>query len=173
PAGCPGPWSMVVLDWNGSVAGRQFDRFGGVWIGGVEVLRLTTPEPDPAGIKWHVEKDVTEYSSVLRQPQTVVVDLGNLVNATFTGVLHITLTLTFYEADREHPPAPVPSRVVPISTGTTGPGYIYLNSASDRSAATLVLPTNLTRARLEIYASSHGCEEQWFTNVPDAYAQGR
>jgi Peptide N-acetyl-beta-D-glucosaminyl asparaginase amidase A len=171
PAGCPGPWSMVVMDWTGSIAGRQFDRLAAVWIGGVEVLRLTTPEPDPRGITWHVEKDVSEYSSILRQPRTVVTSLENLVDATFTGVFHITLSLTFYAADARHPAAAAPSQVVPISTGTQGPAWFTINSASQQARATLHLPTNLTRARLQVYASSHGCEEQWFTNVPDAYAQ--
>jgi hypothetical protein len=163
---------MVAMDWNGGIAGRQFDRLAAVWIGGVEMLRLTTPEPDPRGITWHVEKDVSQYSSILRQPQTVVTSLENLVDATFTGVFHITLSLTFYEADARHPAAAAPSQVVPISTGTQGPAWFTLNSASQQASATLHLPTNLTRARLQVYASSHGCEEQWFTNVPDAYAQG-
>jgi Peptide N-acetyl-beta-D-glucosaminyl asparaginase amidase A len=171
PAGCPGPWSMVAMDWNGSIAGRQYDRLAGVWVGGVEMLRLTTPEPDPAGIRWHVEKDVSEYAAVLRQPQPVVVDLGNLVNSTYTGVFHITLDLTFYESDREHPGAGAPSQVVPISTGAQAPGWFNLNTASDAASRALTLPPNLTRARLEVYASSHGCEEQWYTNVPDSYAQ--
>ncbi len=52
PAGCPGPWTKVVLDWTGSVAGRQFDRLAGVWLGGAEIFRTSTPEPDPAGITW-------------------------------------------------------------------------------------------------------------------------
>jgi hypothetical protein len=173
PSGCPGPWSMVAMDWTGSIAGRQFDRLGAVWIGGVEMLRLTTPEPDPAGISWHVEKDVSEYAPVLRRQQTAVVDLGNIVDSTFTGVFHVALSLTFYEADREHPAAAAPSQVVPVSAGTGVPAWFFLNSASDQASATLDLPTNLTRARLQVYASSHGCEEQWFTNVPDAYARAR
>jgi peptide N-acetyl-beta-D-glucosaminyl asparaginase amidase A len=171
PAACPGPWSMVAMDWNGSIAGRQFDRLGAVWIGGVEMLRLTTPEPDPAGTRWHVEKDVSEYAAVLRSPRTAVVDLGNLVDSTFTGIFHITLTLTFYEAGGRHAAAAAPSQVVPISAGDSVPGYVNLSSASDAAGRTVTLPTNLTRARLEVYASSHGCEEQWFTDVPDAYAQ--
>jgi len=53
---------MAVLDFYGSVAGVQFDRYGALWLGGFELLRLTTPEPSPDGISWHVEKDVTDYA---------------------------------------------------------------------------------------------------------------
>lgn len=171
PAGCPGPWSMVVMDWNGSVAGRQFDRLAGVWIGGVEMLRMTTPEPDPSGIRWHVEKDVSQYSPVLLRPQPVVVNLDNIVDGTFTGIFHITLSLTFYATDRAHPAAAAPSAVVPISTGTQSTGWFTLDTAAAEASATLDLPANLTRARLQVFATSHGCEEQWFTDVPDQYAQ--
>lgn len=41
----------VVLELHGAVAGVQFDRFGGLFLGGVELLRLTTPEPSPTGIR--------------------------------------------------------------------------------------------------------------------------
>src|SRR5262249_13564714 len=41
PADCPGPWNKVVLNWSGSVQGRQYDRLAGVWIGGAEVLRTS------------------------------------------------------------------------------------------------------------------------------------
>lgn len=80
PPGCGGGWSKVVLDWNASVRGRQYDRIAGVWVGGVEVLRTSTAEPSPQGIAWHVEKDVTAYAPVFRRPAPLVVDLGNLVN---------------------------------------------------------------------------------------------
>src|ERR1700742_1757371 len=59
PAACPGPWTKVVMDWSGSVAGRQYDRLAGVWLGGAEIFRTSTPEPDPDGISWHVAKDIS------------------------------------------------------------------------------------------------------------------
>src|SRR6266536_5143037 len=52
PAACPGPWSKVVLDFTGNVAGRQFDRLLNVWVGGAQVFQSSTPEPDPEGITW-------------------------------------------------------------------------------------------------------------------------
>ncbi len=171
PAGCPAPWSMAVLDWNGSVAGRQFDRLVGVWIGGVEMLRSTTPEPSPKGIKWHIEKDVSQYAPVLTQPQTVVVDLGNVVNQTFTGIFHTTLDLTFYTTGDGNPPAAHPDQVIPISTGSQGAAWFFLNSAAPSASKTLTLPVNLIRARLEVYASPHACEEFWYGNATDEYVK--
>lgn len=171
PAACPAPWSMVVLDWNGSVAGRQFDRLIGVWIGGVEVLRSTTPEPSPAGIKWHVEKEVSQYAPILTEPQTVVVDLGNVVNSTFTGIFHTSLDLTFYTTGAGNPPAGHPDQVIPISTGSQGAAWFFLTNPSQAASKTLNLPTNLIRARLQVYASPHSCEEFWYANPTDQYVQ--
>lgn len=38
PAACRGPWSRIVLDFTGKVAGRQFDRLMNVWVGGAEMF---------------------------------------------------------------------------------------------------------------------------------------
>lgn len=34
-------WAQIVLTWRAEVAGRQFDRLAGVWVGGVEVRNGT------------------------------------------------------------------------------------------------------------------------------------
>jgi hypothetical protein len=169
PVDCPGPWSKVVLDWNGSVAGRQYDRLAGVWIGGAEVLRTSTPEPDPAGISWHVDQDLTAFTPLLRTPQPVVVDLGNIVNSTYTGVYHMTMTVTYYQADRDNPPAATADQVLPVSQSTTAPGWWTLGKGQSATAS-LAFPRNLTSAHLQVYARGGGCEEFWYSNVPDDYA---
>ncbi|WP_441247625.1 peptide-N4-asparagine amidase [Kitasatospora sp. McL0602] len=169
PPDCPGPWSKVVLDWSGNVAGRQYDRLAGVWIGGSEVLRTSTPEPDPDGIKWHVDTDITAFTPLLRTPQPVVVDLGNLVNDTYTGVFHMTMTVTYYQADRANPPADTADQVLPVSQSSTAPGWWNLGKGQS-ATSTLTFPRNLTQAHLQVYARGGGCEEFWYANVPDAYA---
>lgn len=169
PPDCPGPWSKVVLDWSGSVAGRQYDRLAGVWIGGAEVLRTSTPEPDPDGIKWHVDTDISSFIPLLRTPQPVVADLGNLVNDTYTGVFHMTMTVTYYQADRKNPPAATADQVLPVSQSTTAPGWWNLGKGQT-ATSTLSFPRNLTAAHLQVYARGGGCEEFWYANVPDAYA---
>ncbi|MGH3416953.1 MAG: peptide-N4-asparagine amidase [Actinocrinis sp.] len=171
PGACAGPWSKVVLDWSGSVAGRQYDRLAGVWIGGAEVLRTSTPEPDPAGISWHVDADVSRFIPLLRGPQPIVVDLGNIVNGTYTGTYHMTLTVTYYTASRRHPAAASADQVVPVSQGgTTSAGWWSLTNGQSATQA-VTFPRNLSGATLEVFARGGGCEEFWYTNVPDAYNQ--
>jgi Peptide N-acetyl-beta-D-glucosaminyl asparaginase amidase A len=169
PADCPGPWSKVVLDWSGSVAGRQYDRLAGVWIGGSEVFRTSTPEPDPDGISWHVDTDISRFIPLLRTPQPLVVDLGNIYNSTYTGIYHMTMTVTYYQADPAHPEAAHADTVVPLSSSTTDPGWWILGKGQTASTAVTV-PRNTTRALMEVYARGGGCDEQWFTAVPDDLA---
>ncbi|NUR61647.1 MAG: hypothetical protein HOV87_23755 [Catenulispora sp.] len=169
PKDCPGPWSKVVLDWSGSVAGRQYDRLAGVWIGGAEVFRTSTPEPDPAGISWHVDQDLSAFIPLLRTPQPLVVDLGNIVNETYTGTYHMTMTVTYYQADKHHPEAAHSDVVVPVSQSTSAPGWWGL-TAGQTATSTLTLPRNTVDARLQVYARGGGCEEFWYSNVPDSYA---
>ncbi|WP_069465547.1 peptide-N4-asparagine amidase, partial [Actinacidiphila rubida] len=168
PTACPGPWAKVVLTWSGSVAGRQYDRLAGVWIGGAEVLRTSTPEPDDDGITWHVDKDITSFTPLLRGPQPLVADLGNIVNSTYTGVYHMTLTLTYYQADRRHPAPAVADRVLPLS-GDASPGW-YSLSPGQSATKSVTFPRNLVHARLEVYTRGGGCDEQWFDAVPSDLA---
>ncbi|MFQ6650605.1 hypothetical protein Gotur_022599, partial [Gossypium turneri] len=53
PSDCPfQEFSKIVLEWNATCKGRQFDRIFGVWLSGVELLRSCTAEPRPNGIFW-------------------------------------------------------------------------------------------------------------------------
>lgn len=165
PAGCPGPWTKVVLDWTGSVAGRQYDRLAGVWLGGAEIFRTSTPEPDPAGITWHVAKDISAFIPLLSHPEPVVADLGNIVDSTYTGVYHMTMTFTYYQANRTYRPAAHADQIVPLSASSTSAGW-YTLGAGQSAAKTVTLPRNLTSVTAEVYARGGGCDEQWFTDVP-------
>ncbi|WP_324615943.1 peptide-N4-asparagine amidase [Streptomyces sp. WM6372] len=154
PAACGGDWAKVVLRMDGKVKGRQYDRLGHLSLGGVEILRTSTPEPSPDGITWSVEKDVTRYRDTLSKPQPVEMLIGNFVDDTYTGVIDVKVTLTFYAADRDrHAAAPdTPDRVLPLTTPT------------------VTTPRNTERLLAEVYAtgSGGGCEEYWYMTTPDA-----
>jgi hypothetical protein len=142
PRGCGERWSKVVLRLDGKVKGRQFDRLGYLHIGGVEVFRTSTPQPSPDGIEWSVEKDVTRYSDTFRGDQDVEMLIGNVVDDTYTGIIDVKVTLTFYPADTQATgeqaagkPAVTPDRVLTLQDAT---------------------------------GSGGGCEEYWYLTVPDA-----
>ncbi|MFJ4685064.1 peptide-N4-asparagine amidase [Streptomyces sp. NPDC088789] len=155
PDGCGDDWSKVVLRLDGKVKGRQYDRLGHLRLGGVEILRTSTPQPSPDGIEWSVEKDVTRYRDTLRGTQDVELLIGNVVNDTYTGVIDVTVTLTFYEGTA--PRAYTPDRVLTLAEGATG-------------GPTLTTPRNSERVVAEVYAtgSGGGCEEYWYLTVPTA-----
>ncbi|MFJ5266034.1 peptide-N4-asparagine amidase [Streptomyces sp. NPDC088387] len=151
PDGCGDDWSKVVLRLDGNVKGRQYDRLGYLHLGGVEILRTSTPQPSPDGIEWSVEKDVTRYRDTLRGAHDVEMLIGNVVDETYTGIIDVKVTLTFYEGAAAR--QATPDRVLTLTGGTS-----------------LTTPRNSERIVAEVYAtgSGGGCEEYWYLTVPAA-----
>lgn len=164
PAGCAGPWAKIVLDWTTSVQGRQYDRSGSLSVGGTQVWFGTTYEPDPDGITYHFAKDITEYGALFHSPQPYTGGIVNYTSSVYTGVYAQTVSITFYQADRAHPAPAEPDAVVGLGGADASPGTptVHLSAAG--------LPRNITRALLEVSIKGNGCDEQWFTDVPDDVA---
>ena len=158
---CPGPWHKIVLEMDGAVKGRQYDRIGHLAIGGVTVFRTSSPEPSREGIAWHVEKDLTAYAPLFDRPQPVEMFLGNLVNETYTGVFRIKARLVFHAADATHAAADTADIVAPLQG---------LRHDGPDTLGTVVLPANAERLVAEVYAtgSGGGCEEFWYLSAPAA-----
>ncbi|HEV3317056.1 MAG TPA: peptide-N4-asparagine amidase [Candidatus Angelobacter sp.] len=171
PTDCPGPWAKVVLEADFSIqAGRQFDRTANIWIGGTNVYFGTTSEPSRLVARsWHIERDLTDYSALFHTVQSGRVDLGNLVNSTFTSILFGTANLKFYPVeDRRR--APVTADVVlPLASDPTG-GSVFLATSASTLVRTFTMPTNVERAFLDVLAQSQAADEFWYTCVPDDVA---
>jgi hypothetical protein len=97
PATCSGSWAKVVLEADFSVtAGRQFDRTATLWLGGVNLYFGTTQEPSATvSPAWHVERDLTDYAALLRSAGQGQAIIGNVVDSTYTGVIHGSARLLF------------------------------------------------------------------------------
>ena len=173
PASCPGPWAKVVLTADFSIeAGRQFDRTAEIWIGGVNVYFGTTSEPSKTVARsWHVERDLTDYTALFNMTQNGRVDLGNLVNPTFTSTLFGSAQLQFYPlAKNTKNAAPTTADLVlPLASDPTG-GTTFLNTTANSLAKTFTLPTNVERAFLDVVAQSQSNDEFWYTCVPNDVA---
>jgi hypothetical protein len=122
PAGCGTRWSKVVLEADFSVtAGRQFDRTANLWLGGVNLYFGTTEEPSSTvAPSWHVERDLTDYSALLRQPGNGQALIGNVVDSTYTGVIYGSAKLLFYPASILAPAAVAPDAVIPLGSDPVG-----------------------------------------------------
>ena len=166
PANCPGPWRKIVFEGDFSVtAGIQFDRTANIWLGGTNIYFGTTAEPSPTfGPDWHVESDLTEYAPLFLTSQAGQVDIGNLVNDQYTGIIYGSADVEFYPLQQGATQNPRPfDEVLPLSAT---PGTVTLTSPTDTLSATFTLPMNIQRAFLDVYAQSQNADEFWYTCVP-------
>jgi hypothetical protein len=106
---------------------------------------------------------VTEYTSLFTQAQPYTISVPNYLNSVDTGVMHIKASLTFYEADAAYPAPTTPDMVI-------GLGTQYISSPTQSATFNLAnLPTNLTRAVLEVYPKGNACDEFWYAGLPDDF----
>jgi hypothetical protein len=170
PANCPGPWAKIVFKANFNVTeGIQYDRTGAIYLGHVNIYYGTTAEPSPTlGPSWHIERDVTDYASLLTTPQTGEVDLGNLVNTMYTGIIFGTATLSFYPVPEFQRPPESADAVYPMPDAAGGAAT--LNTGSDQLTGTFTLPTNVERAYLDVITQNQSDDEFWYTCVPNDVA---
>lgn len=169
PANCPGPYTKIVLRADFSVTtGRQFDRTANLWIGGVNLYFGTTQEPSAAvAPTWRIERDISDYQSLFTTAHRGKIDLGNVVNDTYTGILHGSAQLMFYRDVPNWPDRPRrPDRVIALAGGELG-GVTDLASTGARFEKTLTFPTNVERVFMDVVAQSQAGDEFWITCVPD------
>lgn len=143
--------------------GRQFDRLGLMFLDDFEIFRTSTAEPTPNGITWSYLKDTSSYLALFKQPRKIIFDLGNLVDKTYTGVWHTTLTATFYSYKDSAEPADI---IVPISThrsSVNAPSHFTI--PGERAVGTLKIPHNARKAVFSISACGQDAEEFWWSNV--------
>ncbi|UNI20680.1 hypothetical protein JDV02_006747 [Purpureocillium takamizusanense] len=158
----------VVLNLTVVSEGRQYDRLALMYLGDVEVWRTSTAEPKPApGIVWTYWKDMTHYLPLWKKPQTLIFDLGNLLNDKYTGSFNVTLTATFIEQSIKPRAAPA-DLILPISARRgecrAGSAFTY---PDEKAESQIALPFNIQRAVVSIAANGQADEEFWWSNVPD------
>jgi Peptide N-acetyl-beta-D-glucosaminyl asparaginase amidase A len=187
-----GHWAEVVLDVTGTETGRQFDRLLEIFDGASQIFLGVTPEPTPAGITWHVQKDITGYLPILAGSRTFSTFVDNFLSGVDTGIPTITAKLLFYRSaggfraaqpaslaapalagnaiDEAGPATPardpgVPTQVVPVlPAGATS--TLNTVNAGQTLTASVSLPDNVTTAALDLYAVGQGTDEFWWGLEP-------
>ena len=171
PAGCPGPWSKVILTVDFSIQpGVQFDRTGQLFFGGVNIFFGTTAEPLQSQTDtWHVERDLTDYTSLFTGPQSGYAFLGNIVGADgLNSIIYGTFKLEFYESNFANPAPVTADLVVPIQDG--GNSSFTIQTSTPEVTQSVTFPKNTERVYLDVTSQSQNAEEQWFFCVPTSIA---
>jgi hypothetical protein len=129
----------------------------------IEIFRSSTAEPTREGIMWSYAKDMSSYLALFKQPQKIIFDLGNLVDDTYTGSWHTTLTATYFTAEDLLEPADI---IVPVSarrSPVNRPSHFTVPESSAVDA--LKIPPNSRKAVFSISACGQAAEEFWWSNV--------
>ena len=155
-------------------AGIQFDRLGGVWVNGVELLRSTTEEPSrTVSPTWQVIKDVSIYTPILRTGGSVVVALDNVITDVYTSKFKVQVYLDFFKPASAAAVAPKPDAIYPVSDSKTTYGWFntYAQTAG-KNYKMVTFPRNTEELYMELFLSHHQCDEFWWSNPPTAFASG-
>ncbi|KAL9105836.1 MAG: hypothetical protein Q9227_009044 [Pyrenula ochraceoflavens] len=161
-------FNAVTMTLTVTSAGRQFDRLGLMYFGDIEIFRTSTAEPTANGIIYTYTKDMTAYLPLWQSPQTIIFDLGNLIDSTYTASFNTTLTATFFTRTD---PTETAELILPISAERgSANGTSAFNIPGDNSTAVQTIPTNVTKALVSISACGQSTEEFWYSNVLSSYA---
>ncbi|EQB46107.1 hypothetical protein CGLO_14884 [Colletotrichum gloeosporioides Cg-14] len=160
-------FDRVVINFTVQVKGRQFDRWGTVYLDNVNIFSTSTAEPTQNGITWTWRKDVTPYLSLWKEPQTLIFQLDNVITDIYTGLLNSTLTATFFKADleTEQPPADL---ILPVSAAKSPVTASFWTYPEENASVTLTFPRNVNRAVFSANVKAQGNDEFWWSNVPQS-----
>ena len=188
PAACDGGihgerWDFITLDFEGAVEGVQFDRYGGLWFAGVELLRTTTPEPatgvDHGGTRWSINKDITDYAYLFAHAIVGITNtsltIPNTVTDVYTGTLYIRVTATFRMAETTTTKS-MPRMILPLLDPTASPWSITgLTNTSQPLHRPFALSSahvgKVKRLYLDIFVSNHGGSEEFWYQTDSAYRE--
>lgn len=156
-------FNTVIINWNVTSKGRQYDRLALFFLGDIEVWRTSTAEPTTNGIDFTYNKDMTQYLSLWKEEQTIIFDLGNIITDVYTGWFNTTLTATFaYDSN-----APKTADVIlPISSESSASNSSSAwNVPSANASVVQTFPPGVSRAIVSLAACGQSTEEFWYTNV--------
>ncbi|KAF2622289.1 hypothetical protein BU25DRAFT_425873 [Macroventuria anomochaeta] len=127
------------------------------------VFRTSTAEPTQNGIVWSYVRDMSSHLALFRQPRKIIFDLGDLVDATYTGTWHTTLTATYFTAKNLLEPADIVVLVSARRSPANRPSHFTVPES--RAVDALTIPQNARKAVFSISACGQAAEEFWWSNV--------
>lgn len=155
-------FDTVHINFTVTSKGRQYDRLASLYLSDAEVFRTSTAEPTNTGIVWTYIKDLSAYNALWKEPQTIIFDLGNIINDVYTGSFNATLTAHFSYQNNVR----AADRILPLSRRkSTSSMASAFSFPSDNTTVSYEIPTSVSRAIVGISACGQSEEEFWWSNV--------
>lgn len=104
---------------------------------------------------------MSSYTTLFKQDQTVIFDLGNLVNNVYTAAYNVTLTATYYNVISYTRAA---DTILPLSRGFTNASSAF-TFPQQNVTSSFAIPRNSAKAVFTIAATGQIGEEFWWGNV--------
>lgn len=177
PAGCTGPWAKVIL-----VADYTYDpelstdaSAAGIWLNGVNLHFGGHPfRREPTLRPGHVERDVTDYTALLRHGGNghVVLDSSITVPRISVAAVRASARLLVYPATAKLPPPRKPDAVYALQALDGGPADALVRVFPDANriaTSAITFPRNVERAYLDVLAFG-APDWVWWSCIPDADA---
>lgn len=171
PAACKGPWAKVVLKADFSVdPGNQYDRTASIWLDGVNLYFGTTEEPSRKfGPSWQIERDLTDYTSLLRKPGKGVALINNWVDSRRRSYIHASARLLFYPADARFPAPRTPNDIYPLNSPNNLPAN--LQTGESELVRKIDFPRNTTCVYMDVFPQSQFRDEFWYSCLPNKFLE--
>eukprot|EP00898_Chlorokybus_atmophyticus_P000167 jgi/Chlat1/1150/Chrsp112S01624 len=156
---CPTRWSRIKLALSMQTEDVEgYQRAVGVFIKGVEVMRVRMEWTNTNKTYFRAEADVTKYASIFRSTSPLPITIGfDSPPTSNSSARNVTAECTFYGTSSHFPAAAlgstfVPDVVVPIVyDATTGKRWGEPNLST--RVANADIPPNPFKAQIEVYAS--------------------
>jgi hypothetical protein len=148
-----GNWGQILLNYTGQADGGVYDSSYRMYVDQVQVLFGTTPEYGT----WTVQKDLTEYTALLRGVTNLTFLLGA---ATIGGHFVTNLSLEFFPEPTGQAPPTVPDTFLPLWYSSS------VTASRPGAYETVTVPNDVVNATLEVWTYGFGQDEFWYTLLP-------
>ncbi|KAF1928702.1 uncharacterized protein M421DRAFT_100978 [Didymella exigua CBS 183.55] len=126
-------YNCVVFNVTVTLAGRQFNQLALMLFDDVGIFRTWTAAPTQDSIVW-------------RYPRKIIFDLGNLVDDTYTGAWHTTLTAAYFTAVKEPESADIMLLVSARRSPANRPSYFTVPES--KAVDALTIPQNTRKSNI-------------------------
>ena len=103
-------------------------------------------------------QDMTAFLSLFKEKQTIIFDLGNLINHVYTAAFNVTLTASYFLADDSIAPADIILSISDASAAAQNLASVF-TVPPQVASNDLTLPRNTKKAVFTIAATGQDEEE--------------